>query len=302
MTGASNHVFSRAIFEFLSNPAPRNVFADIQTVAGRGLRATTTSGQTVMLGSISWMQYNFLNWGPQLTSVRNNSDRSSGSWTAISYDNQVQALFQLEETVRPSAIPAIRDCLAMGLDQSVLTGDRLECALYMARALNLPIQAQLMPNHKLEIIQEARDRFGRVTMVGDGLNDAPALVAADVGIAMGCGTDVTRDSADVCLLTSNLRLVPWSIDFARRTVRTIRMNLVWAFGYNCLGVIVAASGHLHPAVAAILMVASSLMVMGNSFRLAQRGADFDRESEQSDPDASQRDSSSALGTAPETAI
>ncbi len=131
------------------------------------------------------------------------------------------------------------------------------------------VEAELMPAEKVDAIERARRTVGPVAMVGDGINDAPALSASDVGIALGCGTDLSRESASICLLGDDLSRIPWSIELARRTRRVIRWNLIWAFGYNGLGVACAAMGWLNPALAAFLMVASGFLVTINSLRLGR---------------------------------
>jgi hypothetical protein len=136
-----------------------------------------------------------------------------------------------------------------------------------APALWLTIECDLKPEQKVEHLQQIRERRQSVAMVGDGINDAPALAVSDVGIAMGCGADVSRDSAQVCLLSNDLSRIPWAVQFARRTRRVIRQNLFWAFGYNSVGVVLAAFGWLNPVVAAGLMIGSSLLVITNSLRL-----------------------------------
>src|SRR6185437_7003010 len=123
--------------------------------------------------------------------------------------------------------------------------------------LGIHVEAELLPGDKLNSIARLREKWGAIAMVGDGINDSPALVAADVGIAMGCGADVSRQSASVCLLGNQLDRVPDTIELARKTVRIIRQNLFWSFFYNVGGIALASLGWLNPIWAAVAMVASS---------------------------------------------
>lgn len=277
MTSRSNHLFSQAIREFLVDglAATNEDFSieedEVQTVGGRGLRCRLSTGGFVSLGSTRFMNDCGLNWGPRLSLLINDPQMAECPIVAIGSAGCVRGIFLLEETIRPEAVEAIKQCAAQGLDQSVLTGDRHVRATVLAKELGLPVDAELLPEQKQAAIRAAHSQIGPVAMIGDGLNDAPALAAADIGIALGTGADVSRDSADICLLTGDLRMVPWMLHFSRRAVRTIRVNLAWSFGYNSIGVLFAATGHLHPALAAVLMVASSLMVLGNSLRLTATG-------------------------------
>lgn len=270
LVSGSTHVFSAAIRQYLDGPRERWHGGIVTTVPGRGLRIESAEFGPVSLGSRDFMTDSGLTAGPVLSAVIARTE-STKACVFIGWEGQIRGVFLLEETLRPEAAPAIEACRDLGLDLAVLTGDREERALVWEQQLHLPILAELLPDQKLAAIRFAHEQFRQVAMVGDGLNDAPALAAADIGIAMGCGADVTRDSADICLLSNDLRLVPWSVQWSRRTVATIRQNLAWSFGYNSLGVIVAAMGWLHPAIAAVLMIVSSLVVLGNSLRLRTDG-------------------------------
>ena len=300
ITESSDHVFSVAIREFLSGIEPHPSSVNVQTVPGRGLRTTIENGQVVLLGSIRWMDDCGLAWAPNLSRVINDPITSDCPMTAIAYNGRVQGLFLLEETIRPEAFEALQDCQRLGLDQAVLTGDRAARAAGLAKSFGIPVAADLLPQDKLAAIRAAHEQFGSVAMVGDGLNDAPALAGSDIGIALGCGADVSRDSAGICLLSSDLRLIPWTYEFSRLTVSTIRTNLAWSFGYNSIGVILAACGQLHPAVAAVLMVVSSLMVLGNSLRLSAESPFAPRETFSNDHPESQIDTALNSITSKET--
>ena len=181
----------------------------------------------------------------------------------------MRGLFVFAEQWRSGFDQVIAWLRATGLDVGVLTGDHAARGQVIARELGVTVEAELLPEQKVAAIHRTRRDHGPVAMVGDGINDAPALAASDVGIALGCGTDVSRDSAAICLLGDDLTRIPWTIELARRTIRVIRQNLFWAFAYNTFGVVAAALGWLNPALAALLMVASSAIVIGNSLRLRQ---------------------------------
>jgi Cu2+-exporting ATPase/Cu+-exporting ATPase len=149
---------------------------------------------------------------------------------------------------------------------TVLTGDSEPAGRAVGEVLGAEVRAGLLPEEKVEAVRAGR-KEGLVAMVGDGINDAPALSAADVGVALGCGTDLAREAADVNVIGDDLRAVPWVLDLARRTRGTIRGNLFWAFFYNVAGIGLAAAGKLNPILAAGAMVLSSLFVVHNSQRL-----------------------------------
>ena len=143
---------------------------------------------------------------------------------ALGWSGKVRAIFIFQEEVRPEAKDAIAALRAMGLDLKVLTGDHAGRGQALEKELGVSVLAELLPEDKVAAVVKAHEQFGSVAMVGDGINDAPALARGDVGIAMGCGADFTRASAGVCLLGNDLRRLPWSIALARRTVRVIRQN------------------------------------------------------------------------------
>ncbi len=189
----------------------------------------------------------------------------------VGWEGEVRGLIGFAEAVRPEADEAVRELTGAGLSVEALTGDNHAAGEALGRQLSIRVHSTLLPEDKERLIGEAHVRLGPVAMVGDGLNDAPALARADVGVALGCGVDITRETADVSLIGSDLRQVAWTINLARQTYRAIRQNLWWAFFYNILGVALALAGVLHPIVSALAMVLSNLFVVGNSLRLARLG-------------------------------
>jgi Cu2+-exporting ATPase len=184
---------------------------------------------------------------------------------------QVAALLSVADGVREEAPEALAALRREGLAVSIVSGDGEVTTRAVAAALRLDAVAGATPLQKREIVARLQAHGRRVLFVGDGLNDAPALTQAEVGAAMGRGTDVTVESADVVLVRDDLRLVAELVRRSRRAYAVIRQNVFWAFFYNAVAIPVAMAGLLHPIVAAAAMAASSLFVVANSLRLG-RGA------------------------------
>ena len=165
----------------------------------------------------------------------------------------------------------------LGLRPVLLTGDNEATARAVAAAVGIDdVIAGILPADKVAAVRDLQVRGHRVAMVGDGVNDAPALAAADLGMAIGAGTDVAISAADLILLNPDLSVVPEAIALARAARKTIRRNLAWAFGYNVAAVPLAALGFLNPLIAAAAMTMSSVVVVANSLRLRRFGHGLDR--------------------------
>jgi cation-transporting P-type ATPase A/B/Cu+-exporting ATPase len=194
----------------------------------------------------------------------------------VGWDGQLRGALAVGDTVKPSAAAAVAGLRGLGLRPVLLSGDNEATARAVAAAVGIDdVLAGILPADKAAAIRDLQARGHRVAMVGDGVNDAPALAAADLGMAIGAGTDVAISAADLILLNPDLSVVPEAIALARAARKTIRRNLAWAFGYNVAAVPLAALGFLNPLIAAAAMTMSSVLVVANSLRLRRFGRGLD---------------------------
>lgn len=260
----SNHPLAEAVLALASERGIAAAAASAaEALPGRGIGATI-DGTRYLLGNGRLMAEHGLD-----TAILPGGAGATRSYLAA-LDPQPQLLAALDfaDGLRPSAQAAMAELGRLGLDSLLLTGDNGAAAARIAEAL-APTrwQADLLPGDKIAAIEAERQAGKHVAMVGDGINDAPALAAADLGIAMANGTDAAVATAGIVLMRSDLRLVPAAIDLARATGRKIRQNLLWAFLFNALGIPLAAFGWLNPMIAGLAMALSSVFVVGNALSL-----------------------------------
>jgi len=272
----SEHPLASAIVD---SAAARGVsFApagDFTSLGGKGVTGTVEN-HAIAIGNAGLMQ----DWGIDVGPLRAWADeraRHAETVVFVNIDGELAGGVSIADPVRPTSVDAIQRLRSAGLDVVLLTGDVAATAQAVAKDVGIDrVISGVLPEGKVEAIRRIQDEGHVVVMVGDGINDAPALARADVGVAMGSGTDVALEAGDIALLRPDLGGVSDAILLSRRTMRTMRQNLFWAFIYNVLGVPVAA-GLLYPATGILLspilasaaMAMSSVSVVTNSLRLGR---------------------------------
>jgi Cu2+-exporting ATPase/Cu+-exporting ATPase len=224
------------------------------------------NGKKYYLGSQEFLKD--IQVGENIKSLINQTLENGEIITYLTDGKEILAVVTFSQKIRPEAKITFDALKKLKVETEVLTGDSEYFAKVLKKTLDIEnVRANLKPEDKLRFIEEEKSKGKTVAMVGDGINDAPALAKADIGIAMGCGTDLTRESANVSLISDDLRKIPLLIILARKVKRVIYTNMFWAFIYNIIGMGLAVSGHLNPIFAALAMVLSSVFVIGNSLRV-----------------------------------
>lgn len=265
----STHPISQAIAAGRSVAAE---MADWREVRGAGVEARAKldgNWKLARLGSLRWLRES----GVELKA----GDAFASEWSArgativgLAADSELLGLFAVQDAVKPGAASVVRQLQSGGLKTFLVTGDNAATAAGIAKLAGISTEnvfAEVRPEQKAEFVKQLQARGERVAFVGDGINDAPALTQADLGIAVSRASDVAREAADLILLKSEIEAVPESLGLSRATLRTIKQNLFWAFFYNAASVPLAALGFMSPVLCAAAMGLSDLIVIGNALRL-----------------------------------
>ncbi|MGI3229304.1 heavy metal translocating P-type ATPase [Streptomyces sp. GTA36] len=260
----SEHPLGRAIVSYAQRAVPERPLPDVgefSAEAGRGVRGRVEGRLVEVLAPDDELP-------PVLADALSVAEAAAYTPVVVLVDGVAEALIEIGDVVRPGSYRAVDRLRRLGVRPVLATGDREAPARAVASALGIEeVHARCTPEEKAALVRELREEGLRVAVVGDGVNDAAALAGADLGIAMGSGTDAAIGAADVTLVRGDIEALGDAVRLARRTLGTIRVNLLWAFGYNAVTVPLAMVGLLNPMVAAAAMSVSSLLVVGNSLRL-----------------------------------
>jgi len=272
LENGSEHPIGRAIASAARVLAGSAEPASVENFANRpGLGVQgTVAGRAIIAGRPALLEGAdpSLTLPRELEHARVAAEAEGRTAIAASWDGAAQALFVVADTIKPGAREAVAHLRELGLHTVLLTGDNEPAARAVAQKIGVDdVIAEVLPSAKAEAICRLQRAGHVVAMIGDGVNDAPALAQADLGMAIGSGTDVALEASDLTLVTGDLRAAADALALSRRTLRTIKGNLFWAFAYNVAALPLAAAGLLHPMIAGAAMVCSSLFVIGNSLRL-----------------------------------
>ncbi|MGW9592862.1 heavy metal translocating P-type ATPase [Streptomyces chartreusis] len=274
---ASEHPIARAVSDGAmeklgSLPTPEN-FANVPGLGVQGI----VDGHAVLVGRERLLEEWAMELPEALRQAKSDAEAAGRTAIAVAWDGEARAVLEVADAVKETSPEAIRRLRALGLTPILLTGDNDAVARSVAREVDIApedVIAEVLPQDKADVVKRLQDEGRSVAMVGDGVNDAAALAQADLGLAMGTGTDAAIEAGDLTLVRGDLRVAADAIRLSRRTLGTIRSNLFWAFAYNVAALPLAAAGLLNPMIAGAAMAFSSVFVVGNSLRLRSfRAAD-----------------------------
>ncbi|MER5791877.1 heavy metal translocating P-type ATPase [Streptomyces sp. NPDC001980] len=266
LAGALEHASEHPVARAIAAGAAERVGAlpaveDFVNVPGRGVRGRV-DGREVAVGRL------FDVVPEELALARSRAEQEGRTAVLAGWDGQARGVLAVADTVKETSAEAVRELRALGLTPVLLTGDNRAVAESVAQAVGITeVVAEVLPEDKVDVVRRLRREGRTVAMVGDGVNDAAALATADLGLAMGTGTDAAIEAGDLTLVRGDLRVAADAIRLSRRTLATIKGNLVWAFGYNVAALPLAAAGLLNPMIAGAAMAFSSVFVVTNSLRL-----------------------------------
>ena len=277
VASGSKHPLSQAVSRSFSKTANQETLSSWIELPGRGIEAERTpdigtNSEKWRLGSIPWLKAEGIDVASTSEFLEEHSSKGA-TVIAFARDQQVIALIALRDQLKPGAKAVLQSLSKMGLSVAMVSGDNRQTAEAISAELGIPksaTHAETSPEKKADLIEALQQSGQAVCFVGDGINDAPALEKADLGIAVRAASDIAKESADIILLQSDIQAIPQALTMSRATLRTIKQNLFWAFFYNSIGIPLAALGFLSPLLCAAAMGFSDLVVVGNALRLRFR--------------------------------